>query len=141
MTATMAQKILIVDDEPALVKNLELIFNKHHFEVIVASDGLIALERARRDAPALIILDLNLPKLDGHRVCHLLKSDERYRHIPILMLTGSVDPEDRKWAAQAGADGYVQKPFDLSLLVGQVQALISQTQSTAKRTAERHDHA
>ena len=135
----MPQKILIVDDEPWLVKNLELIFNKHHFEVITAADGLMALERARRDNPALIILDLNLPKLDGHRVCHLLKSDERYRHIPILMLTGSVDPEDRKWAVQAGADGYVQKPFDLSLLVGQVQALISQTKSKSKRSTAHHD--
>ncbi len=127
----MSPTILLIDDEVALLKNLELVFTKHQFDVITATDGLMGLERARKDKPSLIILDLYLPKLDGHRICRLLKSDERYRHIPILMLTGSADPEDRKWATQAGADGFVQKPFDLAMLLGQAQALIS-SQATAK---------
>ncbi len=127
----MSTTILLIDDEVALLKNLELVFMKHQFDVITATDGLMGLERARKDKPSLIILDLYLPKLDGHRICRLLKSDERYRHIPILMLTGSADPEDRKWATQAGADGFVQKPFDLAMLLGQAQALIS-SQATAK---------
>ena len=108
----MARKrILIVDDEPHIIKVLTVRLEKAGYEVIAAIDGQETLNKVRKEMPDLIILDLMLPGIDGYKVCRLLKFDERYKHIPIIVLTARVEEEDRKRSMEVGADEYITKPI------------------------------
>ena len=118
------KKILLVDDETDLLAILETAFRKAGFDVDSATDGLAGLERARAGRPDLIVLDLRLPVLDGHTVCQMLKADQAYRHIPIIMLTASREQEDQEWAARTGADLYITKPCRLHDLLEAIMRLL-----------------
>ena len=107
----MRQTILVVDDEPDIVEIIQYNLEKSGFDVIVAADGPVALEKARDETPDLIVLDLMLPGLEGTDVCRILKQDERTRSIPILMLTAKSEEIDRIIGLELGADDYVVKPF------------------------------
>ena len=84
------KRILVVDDEVELVKAIQIRLEQADYEVIVAYDGQEALEKARKEKPDLIVLDLMLPKIDGYKVCRMLKFDDKYKQIPIIMLTGFI---------------------------------------------------
>jgi DNA-binding response OmpR family regulator len=114
-------RILVVDDEPDLVAVLRHGLEADGFEVISAGDGEEGLKRARDDRPALIVLDLMLPKLDGYKVCRALKFDERYRQIPIIVLSARSGEQDRRLALDMGADQFVTKPYDIRQLVGSIR--------------------
>ncbi|MXY49207.1 MAG: response regulator [Gemmatimonadetes bacterium] len=107
----MRQTILVVDDEPDIVEIIQYNLEKSGFDVIVAADGPVALEKARDETPDLIVLDLMLPGLEGTDICRILKQDERTRSIPILMLTAKSEEIDRIIGLELGADDYVVKPF------------------------------
>ncbi len=117
-------RILIVDDEPQIVHVLVKTLTMQGFEVISAMDGLQGLQMARDQQPSLIVLDLHLPRLDGHAICKMLKSDQRFSNIPVVMLTASVEIEDREWASKAGADAFVNKPFELTEMLATINALL-----------------
>src|SRR5437762_12169258 len=95
------------------------------FNVITADDGAIGLRRAREESPALVVLDLMLPKMPGLEVCKILKSDSLTRHIPILMLPAQAEEIDRILGLELGADDYVSKPLSLRAVVLRVQAIVS----------------
>ena len=120
----MAKKILIVDDEPHIVTMLENRLKHVGYEVITASDGQEGLAKAQKERPDLIILDLMLPKLDGYKVCRMLKFDEKYKHIPIIMFSARAQEADKKTAEEVGADGYIVKPFEPQVLLGKVKELL-----------------
>jgi len=82
------------------------------------------LHQARRETPDLILLDVMLPKLDGYKVCRLLKFDERYKHIPILMLTAKTQEKDKTVGKETGANEYITKPFDLDQLVEKIKSYL-----------------
>jgi len=128
----VAKKILLVDDEPHIVIMLENRIRQAGFEVITASDGQTGLEKARKEKPDLIILDVMLPKLDGYKVCRMLKFDEKYKHIPIIMFTARAQEEDKKMGETVGADGYITKPFEPQVLLGKIKELLA-----AKKSGER----
>lgn len=107
----MQKKILIIDDEPKITETLARAFRGRGYEVVTANKALEGLERARKGSPDLIILDLIMPEIDGHKVCKLLKSDKDYQHIPIVMVSGSLDEKDREWAFKTGANAYLNKPI------------------------------
>jgi phosphate regulon transcriptional regulator PhoB len=107
----MAETILIVDDEQDVLNLLVYNLQKAGFKVNTARDGVTALQKARDEVPALIILDLMLPQLDGSEVCRQLKADTRTTHIPIIMLTAKAEEVDRIVGLELGADDYVTKPF------------------------------
>jgi len=115
------KKILVVDDEPDLVETVRFPLEMEGYQVLVSYNGEDGLTQARREKPDLIILDLMLPKLDGYKVCRLLKFDERYKHIPILMLTAKVQERDRILGKETGADEYMTKPFDIDQLMEKVK--------------------
>jgi DNA-binding response OmpR family regulator len=121
MTDARRHRILVVDDEPDLVAVLRHGLEAEGFEVIGAGDGEEGLRRAREDRPALIVLDLMLPKLDGYKVCRALKFDERYRLIPILVLSARSGEQDRRLALDMGADQFVTKPYDMRQLVATIR--------------------
>lgn len=119
------KKILVVDDEVDLVETVRFPLEMEGFNVLVSYNGEDALNQARRENPDLIILDLMLPKLDGYKVCRLLKFDERYKHIPILMLTAKTQEKDKILGKETGADEYITKPFEMGDLLGRVKAYLS----------------
>ncbi len=119
------KKILIVDDEVDLLETVRFPLEIEGYHVLVASNGEDALNQARKENPDMILLDLMLPKLDGYKVCRLLKFDERYKHIPILMLTAKTQEKDRVIGMETGADEYITKPFDMDYLMKKVKEYLN----------------
>jgi DNA-binding response OmpR family regulator len=119
------KKILIVDDEVDLVETVRFPLEIEGFDTLVSYNGEDALNQARKEKPDLIILDLMLPKLDGYKVCRLLKFDERYKDIPILMLTAKTQDKDKILGKETGADEYITKPFEMDYLLEKVKSYLS----------------
>ncbi|MFC1480143.1 PleD family two-component system response regulator [Candidatus Omnitrophota bacterium] len=120
----MGMKILVVDDEPIIVKLLTNRLEVSGYDVITATDGEKALEEVRREQPDLLILDIVLPKIDGYKLCELLKSDEKYSKIPVIMLSASVKKKDLEMAEKMGADAYMVKPFNARELLSKIKELL-----------------
>lgn len=118
------KKILLVDDERDLVSVVTEGLEENGYEVLAAYDGEEALVKAKRENPDLIILDLMLPKMDGYKVCGLLKRDTRYHKIPILMFSARVEEEAQRIGKEVGADFYLTKPFEPGVLLGKIHELI-----------------
>ncbi len=113
--------ILLVEDEAVLAETLRYNFLREGYEVLVASDGVQALDIARSARPDLMVLDVMLPRLDGFSVCRMLR---RESNMPILMLTARQDETDRIGGLELGADDYVVKPFSLGELLARVRAIM-----------------
>lgn len=121
----LKKKILIVDDEPANIAALGKYLKKSNFDLISAFDGVQAWELAKRENPDLILLDVMLPKMAGHKVCGLLKSDSRYKHIPIIFCSGRAGQTDKDLSKEVGGDAYLTKPLDTNLLDQEIRRLLN----------------
>jgi len=117
----MNELILVVDDEPKIVKLARDYLEKAGYRVLDARDGTSALAAARHERPDLVVLDLNLPGTDGLDVCRALR---RESDVPIIMLTARVDEADRLIGLELGADDYITKPFSPRELVARVRAVL-----------------
>lgn len=125
--------VLVVDDEPEILKMVAKIMEARGHRVSLARDGQEALDAVVRDRPDVMILDLNLPKMDGFEVCKQLKTDPATRAIPIVMLTAAyVSVEDATRGVGVGADEYVVKPFLREVLVHNVERLLESAAQAAK---------
>lgn len=118
------RKILVVDDESVIRDMVKTRLEANGYEVITAVDGQDALDKARNENPELIILDLMLPKIDGYKVCGLLKSDTRHKNTPIIMFTARAQDSDIQLGKEIGADAYITKPFDSKVLLEKIENLI-----------------
>jgi two-component system phosphate regulon response regulator PhoB len=118
------ETILVVEDEKDIVDLIEYHLKQSGFSVITALDGPSGLERARKEHPSLIILDLMLPEMDGKDICRALKSNPFTQSIPIIMLTAKVEELDRVVGFELGADDYVTKPFSPQELVLRIKAIL-----------------
>ena len=118
------KRILIVDDEPDLLETIQVTLETAGYECLVAYDGFRGLDRARNEKPDLIVVDVMLPGLNGYKICRLLKFDEQYKRIPIIMLTAEAQEKDRLIAEETGADYYMTKPFAPDKLIAKVAALL-----------------
>lgn len=117
----MTEKILVVEDEPALQETLVYNLKKQGYEVDSVGDGILALETARRQRPDLILLDVMLPGIDGFEVCRILRQEMT---TPVLMLTARDDEIDRVVGLEVGADDYMIKPFSMRELIARVKAML-----------------
>lgn len=117
------KRILVVDDDKVIVKRIKEILESESYEVLDAMDGLEGLNLARKEKPDLIVLDLLLPKLNGHQICRMLKFDSRFKHIPIIMFTSNVSAKDKDLGRQAGADAYLFKKYSPDHLLKIVKSL------------------
>ena len=117
-------KILVVDDDPNVVKLVQLYLERDGHEVLSANNGATGLELARDEQPSLIVLDLMLPRLDGMEVCRALRKESS---VPIVMLTAMVEEDDRLAGLDLGADDYVTKPFSPRELAARVRAVLRRT--------------
>lgn len=115
------KRIILVDDEASIIKVLTVRLEKAGYEVIPVMDGKEALDSIRKERPDLVILDLMLPTLDGYKVCRLLKFDERYKHIPIFVLSARVEEDAKKRSMEAGADEYISKPLKTDELLDKIK--------------------
>lgn len=116
--------ILIIEDEKDIVDLITYHLRQNGFPVIFALDGPSGLEKAQKENPALIILDLMLPSMDGKDICRALKSNSSTKAIPILMLTAKTEEVDRVVGFELGADDYVTKPFSPKELVLRIKAIL-----------------
>jgi DNA-binding response OmpR family regulator len=129
----MAQTILIIDDEPELVKLLDYNLTRAGYLAISAKDGVSGLDVARKHTPELIILDIMMPGLDGWEVCKKLRADPATASTPLLMLTAKAEEGDRVLGLELGADDYVTKPFGVRELLARVKALLRRAEIAPDR--------
>jgi signal transduction histidine kinase/CheY-like chemotaxis protein len=105
-------KILIADDSQTIVDVIQFLLQSQGYEVITAADGIEAISKTYQTGPDLILLDIEMPKMNGYQVCRLLKSDQITQKIPIIMLTSKDQKRDRFWGLSTGADEFVTKDFE-----------------------------
>jgi two-component system phosphate regulon response regulator PhoB len=127
----MSDSILIVDDEQDVVDLLAYNLQRAGYKTITARDGRVALQKARDEFPALVILDLMLPQMDGTEVCKQLKADSKTAGIPILMLTAKGEEVDRVVGLELGADDYVTKPFSPREIALRIKKILGRSRNTA----------
>src|SRR3954464_9771523 len=123
-------RILIVEDEPNMVAGLRDNFEFEGYDVITAPDGVAGLERALKEAPDLVLLDVMMPKMSGLDVCKQLKA--KRPSIPIIMLTARGQEIDKVVGLELGADDYVTKPFSIRELVARVKAVLRRSHTLPK---------
>src|SRR5881275_2295168 len=123
-------RILIVEDEPAMVAGLRDNFEFEGYDVITAPDGVAGLERALKEAPDLVILDVMMPRMSGLDVCKQLKS--KRPSLPIIMLTARGQEVDKVVGLELGADDYVTKPFSIRELLARVKAVLRRAKTIPK---------
>lgn len=126
----MAKKILIVEDEKKLVALLKAYLEQAGFVVVTANDGQHALAVYRNEKPALVLLDLNLPGMDGLDVCRALRKESA---VPIIMVTARVEETDRLIGLELGADDYISKPFSPREVVARVRAVLRRSEGEPTR--------
>jgi len=119
---SMTKKILITDDEIKLAEVMKVRFEKEGYQVILAHDGEVGVEKAKAELPDLIIMDIAMPKLDGYTAVKLIKKEETTKHIPIIMLTGKDQMEEI--FKMEGVNEYVTKPFDYDVLASLIKKVL-----------------
>jgi len=128
----MKEKILIVEDEKDIVKMLDYNLKKEGYRTLAASDGEEALDKAAREHPDLILLDLMLPEVDGLEVCKALKKEPETAAIPVIMLTAKTQETDKIVGLELGADDYVTKPFSPRELLARIKAVLRRSREKEK---------
>ena len=113
--------VLVVDDSPTVRKIVQMTLQREHIKVITAADGLSALTSVADNMPALILLDIQLPRMDGYHICQIIRKNLQFRQIPIIMLSGKDGLFDKMRGRLAGSTEYLTKPFDSAELVRTVK--------------------
>ncbi len=123
-----AEKILVVDDDLNICELLRLYLTKEGYNVVIANDGVSAVTMFQEESPALVLLDIMLPKLDGWQVCREIR---KFSETPIIMLTAKGEVFDRVLGLELGADDYVVKPFDTKEIVARIKAVLRRSAASA----------
>ncbi|HYD11166.1 MAG TPA: response regulator [Acidimicrobiales bacterium] len=117
-------RVLVVDDDPVIVRLLEVNFEMEGFSVLTAVDGMDGVEKARAEQPDIVVSDVMMPKLNGLELTVALKGDDTTKHIPIVLLSAKAQVGDVRAGLDAGADDYVTKPFEPLDLIDRVTKLL-----------------
>jgi two-component system alkaline phosphatase synthesis response regulator PhoP len=117
-------KILVVDDEAYILQILEFSLGAEGFEVVTATNGEIAVEKAVQGQPDLIVLDVMMPVLDGYETCRRLKRQAETKNIPVILLTAKGREADKRLGFEVGAADYIVKPFSPSRLISRIEEII-----------------
>jgi len=118
-------KILVVDDEVNITQILEFSIGAEGYEVIAAQNGEEAIDKARREQPDLIILDIMMPIIDGYEACRILKANPLTKNIPVVLLTAKGREIDKRLGYEVGATDYIIKPFSPNKLIDRIHELLS----------------
>ena len=122
---TISNKILIIEDDPSFSRAINHIIEKEGYEVITASNGMTGLRMAKEENPDLLILDVMLPGLDGFEICSRLRQDPPTARLPIIMLSAKGQEADKTTGLKVGANEYLTKPVDRTLLLEKVTSLLA----------------
>ena len=117
-------KIVIVDDDPDMYRLVQMKLEESGYQVQVANDGISGLALVQKEKPSMAILDVMMPGMNGYMICRKLKDDPDCKNIPVLLLTGRSTESDQFWGIEAGADGYITKPFNVDEVLAKVEELI-----------------
>ena len=129
----MTQKILIIEDDKSVQQLIRMYLVNDGFEVIFSMDGKEGLDKALNDNPDLILLDLNLPKIDGIEICKKVRINS---DVPIIMVTAKIEELDRLDGLENGADDYITKPFSPRELVARVQAVLRRVNTSCNKQVQ-----
>jgi len=129
----MTQKILIIEDDKSVQQLIRMYLVNDGFEVIFSMDGKEGLDKALNDNPDLILLDLNLPKIDGIEICKKVRTNS---DIPIIMVTAKIEELDRLEGLENGADDYITKPFSPRELVARVKAVLRRVNTSGNKQVQ-----
>jgi two-component system alkaline phosphatase synthesis response regulator PhoP len=124
---TKTKKILITEDDPSYRRFLSYFLEKEGYKVITASDGLEGLFKAQQEKPDLLILDIMLPGMDGFEICNHLRAELETTHTPILMLSAKGQDADKSIGLSIGADEYLTKPVESSILLRTIESLLAKS--------------
>jgi CheY-like chemotaxis protein len=134
--ATTTPRILCVDDESAILNFLEAVLLPRGYEVIKAENGEEALEKLKEERIDLVISDVRMPKMDGFELCRRIKEDDRYRNIPVVMITGLTANKERIKGIEAGAEDFISKPFDPDEILARINMLLKAKSMNERRIGE-----
>ncbi len=132
----MSHTVLVVDDEPFILRSLSFVLERAGFVVLQARDGDEALEQLRDHVPSICILDVMMPRRNGYEVCEIIKGDPDLRGIYVMLLTAKGQESARERGLRAGADAYLTKPFSPSSIVERVVAALSRDDDTQTDTVD-----
>jgi DNA-binding NarL/FixJ family response regulator len=131
----MAKRLLVVDDEPRLLRAVAVTLTKEGFDVTTARSGAEALVRINESIPDLVVSDVRMPELDGQQLALSLRSHPRTEHVPIVFLTAKDDRKDRLAGLRLGVDAYLTKPFDPEELVAVIRNILGRVERTSAELA------
>jgi DNA-binding response OmpR family regulator len=117
-------KVLVVDDEPDLVSTVEYRLKFANCSVVTATNGQQGLAQAAAEKPDLILLDTNMPEMNGHEMLERLRADPALQHIPVIMVTARCEPQDIAAASAHGISDYITKPFDFAQLLEKIHTVL-----------------
>ncbi|MEO8070737.1 MAG: response regulator [Acidobacteriota bacterium] len=127
----MAKTLLLADDSVTIQRVIELTFAHEDVRVVSVSDGRRAVEWMNTDAPDIVLVDVEVPEIDGYALTTHIKTSPRLKHVPVLLLAGAFEPVDHLRAERAGCDGVIVKPFEPQQLVGRVKDLLAHAGANA----------
>ena len=130
MVSGKKAKILVVDDVSRNLSMMEAILVPHGYEVVMARNGLEAVEIARSQKPDLILLDIFMPDMDGFTACSKIKSDESTKMIPVIIVTAVAHEQNKEFTKELGADGFIAKPFMVQDLLNEIDQFLSASQDS-----------
>lgn len=134
--ALKKKKLLVVDDEKDFIDTLAERLEARGFEILRAYDGKEGLEKAYKDSPDLIILDIAMPVMNGFDLCRKLKIDDKVKKIPVIMLSAKFQPNDVKFSMELGAEAYLTKPLELDVLLEKVRELLKMGKGRKDKAAD-----
>jgi pilus assembly protein CpaE len=133
----MTEKILIIDDDVDTLKLVGLMLERHGYDIVVASNGALGIEKAKEETPQLILLDIMMPDMDGYEVTRRLRSDPTLAHIPIIMFTAKTMVDDKVAGFEAGVDDYLTKPTHPAELTAHIKAVLGRAAQTQTAPSEK----
>jgi DNA-binding response OmpR family regulator len=122
----MPKKILLIDDDPFVVKVIASRLEANGYRVITSSDGKDGLDKAYKERPDLVIADFTLPRVNGYEICSRLKKGAEFSGIPVIIITGNINERDRRLTEEAGASAFLIKPFDREVLLSKIKELLGE---------------
>jgi DNA-binding response OmpR family regulator len=131
----MPYKLLLADDSLTIQKVVELVLADEHFEIKTFIDGEQALAAIESFGPDIVLADIDMPKLNGYRLCEEIKKNASTVHIPVILLAGAFEPFDENYAKSIGADDYIIKPFESQELISKVKSLLVSTGPASEEAA------
>ena len=136
--AKKKKKILVVEDSPTTMDMKCDILEAAGFKTIRATEGIEGIQKVHKENPNLVLLDINLPDMDGYQICRLLKKEEAYKYIPVVMATASkTEKKDEFWGLQVGADAYLMIPFEPEDLINAVNKALGISRAKKAKKAKK----